>query len=64
MPTTANIIISDANSCHFAAITEYDGISFISFIADEIKPKQSEDTDLLLLLNWLKDKIEPNHNNF
>ncbi|CAC5418881.1 unnamed protein product [Mytilus coruscus] len=56
LPTTAHIIISDDNSCHVAAITQSEGISFTGFTTEEIKTKQSEDPDLLLLLNWLKNK--------
>ncbi|CAC5377222.1 unnamed protein product [Mytilus coruscus] len=59
LPTTAHIIINDENSCHVAAITQSVGIDFTT---EEIKTKQSEDHDLLLLLNWLKDKEEPTQN--
>ncbi|CAC5355941.1 unnamed protein product [Mytilus coruscus] len=59
LPTTAHIIINDENSCHVAAITQSVGINFTT---EEIKTKQSEDHDLLLLLNWLKDKEEPTQN--
>ncbi|CAC5413463.1 unnamed protein product [Mytilus coruscus] len=53
LPTTAHIIINDENSCHVIAITQSVGINFTT---EEIKTKQSEDHDLLLLLNWLKNK--------
>ncbi|CAC5405748.1 unnamed protein product [Mytilus coruscus] len=40
LPTTAHIIISDDNSCHVAAITQSEGISFTGFTTEEIKIKQ------------------------
>ncbi|CAC5404736.1 unnamed protein product [Mytilus coruscus] len=62
LTSVAHIIISDDNSCLVAAITQSEGISFTGFTTEEIKIKQSEDPDLLLLLNLLKDKVEPTQN--
>ncbi|VDI27662.1 Hypothetical predicted protein [Mytilus galloprovincialis] len=62
LPTTAHIVIHDDTACHVASISQSEGISFKGFTNEEIKTKQSEDPDLLLLLNWLKDQVEPSQN--
>ncbi|CAC5393046.1 unnamed protein product [Mytilus coruscus] len=38
-PTTAQIIASDQNSCHVAAVTQSEGINFSGFSTDEIKAR-------------------------
>ncbi|CAG2189295.1 unnamed protein product [Mytilus edulis] len=62
LPTAAHIVIHDDTACHVASISQSEGISFKGFTNEEIKTKQSEDPDLLVLLNWLKDQVEPSQN--
>ncbi|CAC5393068.1 unnamed protein product [Mytilus coruscus] len=69
-PTTAQIIASDENSCHVAAVTQSEGINFSGFTIEQIKTKQSEDSDLILLLSCMSDgksqsdqgKVDDNNN--
>ncbi|CAC5393256.1 unnamed protein product [Mytilus coruscus] len=64
-PTTAQIIASDQNSCHVAAVTQSEGINFSGFSTDEIKTRQSEDPDLILLFNmatYNQGKVDGNNN--
>ncbi|CAC5370437.1 unnamed protein product [Mytilus coruscus] len=53
-PTTAQIIASDQNSCHVAAVTQSEGINFSGFSTDEIKTRH--------MATYNQGKVDGNNN--
>jgi hypothetical protein len=59
--TNLKIVISEG-SVQIIAISEDDGIVFQGFTMDDIGQAQWEDPDLRLILNFLKNQVEPEGN--
>jgi len=55
-------MVTSEGIVQITAISEDDGIAFQGFIMDDIGQAQWEDPDLRLILNFLKNQIEPKEN--